>query len=242
MTLASAACETMSPPDALELARRNSEARGGASAIERVRGVDLWLDMREGETRVRGHYVANRDGCMRIDIYDRDARVFTEAMTPDGGWNVGAVASEVQENSARGAAALRHSIESPFRLFGLHEFPGRGHRLSSGEATTIDARNYFRLDVTYADGYVAELYLSRSDALIERMRERKPAHVDANPSVRRIETQVSDYREVAGVRFPFLTQEIDIDTLETVSSARVERLMVNTPEALSVCETEPPGA
>ncbi|MBI1186352.1 MAG: hypothetical protein GC206_03340 [Alphaproteobacteria bacterium] len=242
MTLASAACETMTPPEPLELARRNSEARGGAAAIERIRAVELWLDMRDGDTRVRGHYLANREGCVRIDVYERNARVFTEAMTSEGGWNVGAVASEVQANSASGAAALRHGMESPFRLYGLHEYPRRGHRLSSGEPVTIDARNYYRLDVTYTDGYTAEFYLSRGDALVERMRERAPAHLDANPSARRIETLVSDYRDVSGVRIPFITEEIDIDTLETLSSVRVERFLVNTPDALGVCETEPPGA
>lgn len=240
MTLASAACETMSPPAPLALAQRNSEARGGATAIERVRGVDIWIDLRTGPTRLRGRLLANREGCVHVDIYDGDLRIVTGALGADGAWS--ATAMEGSANVAAGeraAAALRHAAAHPFRLYGLHEFARRGHRVESGEPTTIDGRNYFTLDVTYADGYRATLYLLRNDAVIERMRERGP---QANGGARRVETQVSDYREVSGVRFPFLTQEIDIDTLETLSSARVERLQVNTPEALSVCETEPPGA
>jgi len=132
------------------------------------------------------------------------------------------------------SAALRRNSESPTQLFGFHELAGRGHRLSMKPPETIYDRNYFRIDVTYKDGLTVEHFIARSDALVELIRE----HVETDPGARRVETRLTDYRAVAGVLFPFLRTDADIDTLETLGTIRVESLRVNTREALGICEAD----
>jgi hypothetical protein len=239
LSLASACATT--PDSADELARANSEARGGAATIEAVRGIDIELTVQEGDMNLEAHYRANREGCMRIDVSAGGAVVFTEALTQTGGWNKSPDMAAPAPNSDAGNAALRHGVEGPLKLFGLHEFAARGHRLARMPDETIDGALFHRLDAAYSDGYRAELYLDPQTHLIARIREHKPLHVDIDPTAKRIETRLSDYRPAAGVLYPFLSEEVDLETGEVVSRNRIARLEANTEEALSVCASQPPA-
>lgn len=114
--------------DLEELVARHVKARGGKAAVESVRTFDSDIRIVEPTFEVDGAYVATREGKMRVDIRTAGRHVFSEALddgrawswTPDHGVRVG---------SDAGAAALRHGIELPFKLFGLHEVRDRGHRL-----------------------------------------------------------------------------------------------------------------
>jgi len=97
------------------LVELNTAARGGAAAIEAVRVFDSDIRIVEPEFSVDGRYVATRDGRMRVDILVGGERVFTEALGPSGGWSW-TPDQGVAPASPRGAAALRHGIELPFKL------------------------------------------------------------------------------------------------------------------------------
>ena len=47
----------------------------------------------------------------------------------------------------KATAALRHGVELPGKLFGLHELKGRGHRIELGERENIDGISYYVLAV-----------------------------------------------------------------------------------------------
>ena len=90
-----------------KLVERHTEARGGAAALEIIRSSRTELEISEPAFTVRGDYVANRDGYMRIDVFAGAERVFTEALGPDGGWQLLQGESVAIGLSADGEKALR---------------------------------------------------------------------------------------------------------------------------------------
>jgi len=71
-----------------ELLERHTKARGGAAAIENIQSLVIDLEIMEPDFTVTGQYVATCDGAMRIDVFADGVRVFTEALGPDGGWQM----------------------------------------------------------------------------------------------------------------------------------------------------------
>lgn len=214
----------------------NTAARGGEAALSSVDAYESDIRIVEPQFAVEGTYVATRDGRMRIDIRADGERVFTEALgerawtwDPQGGVHAG---------SAAGAAALRHGIELPFKVFGLHEMRGRGHRLERKGDETVDGVAYKVIHATLADGYEVTYYLNPGTGLIERDRQRRALHVDVDPTPEWIETRYEDYRPVAGVLFPFRQVERRLATGEVLSTVTVTEIRINPP--LDAARFSPP--
>jgi hypothetical protein len=213
-------------PDLERLIARHVEARGGAAAIEAVRTFDSEIRIVEPTFEVDGTYVATREGRMRVDIRVDGERVFTEALdrertwswTPDGG---------VRDGSAAGAAALRHGIELPFKLFGLHEVRDRGHRLEFVGREVLGGTNYHVLRLTLGDGFESLYYLDPDTGLIDRDRQRRALHVDVDPTPEWIETSYEDYRPVAGVLFPHRQVERQLATGKILATVTVREIRIN---------------
>jgi hypothetical protein len=131
-------------PEATDLAAlvdRNTSARGGAAAIESVSDFEADIHIVEPTFEVDGIYVATRDGRMRVDIMSNGERVFAEALGRERAWSWNP-RDGVATASAKARGALRHGIELPFKLFGLHEMAERGHRLESVGRARIDGIEY----------------------------------------------------------------------------------------------------
>jgi hypothetical protein len=61
--------------------------------------------------------------------------------------------------SEKATAALRHGVELPGKLFGLHEMNARGNQVELIGRENIDAINYCALRLTLRDGYTTKLYV-----------------------------------------------------------------------------------
>ncbi len=57
-------------------------------------------------------------------------------------------------------AALRHGVELPGKLFGLHELKARGRRIELDGREKIEGVNYYVLRLTLNDGYRTTLYIN----------------------------------------------------------------------------------
>jgi hypothetical protein len=229
-------------PDSLEgLIARHTAARGGAEAIEAVHAIAIDLTVREPRFTVDGRYRATRDGSMRIDIQADGQRVFTEALYRGRAWSRGQGDTALAEpESAAGAAALRHGVEGPFKLFGLHEMAGRGHRLELRGRESVDGVSYYVVDVTLDDGYHSSYYVNPDTWLIDRERQYRALHVDVDPEPEWIETLFEDYRRVAGVMFPFQQIERRLSTGDVLADTSVRAIEVNPP--LDASDFEAPAA
>ena len=114
------------------------------------------------------------------------------------------------DESAKATAALRHGVELPGHLYGLHELRQRGHRIDLIGLEKIENINCYALQLTLDDGYVTTLYVDPKSWLITYRRDVRALHVDIDPTPTTIEQRMSDFRQVAGVWFPFANTETDL--------------------------------
>lgn len=214
---------------------RNTRAMGGAAAIEAVQSIEVNLHIVDPDFEVDGIYRAARPGRMRIDVQSGGKKVFTEAFDGKNGWE-SHDGSKPESASPKGTAALRHGVQLPGKLFGLHELRNRGHKVELTGREKIDGIDYYALRLTLSDGYTTTLYVDPQSWLITRRRDVRPLHVDVDPTPTTIEQRSLDFREVSGVRFAFATTEIDLKTGKQLESAKASTIKVNPPFDESIFE------
>jgi hypothetical protein len=206
----------------------HTRARGGAAAIEAVKAIQIDVTIEEPEFTVDGRYFATREGDMRVDVFADGERVFTEALDQGKSWSrEGGDEAVAEPGSEQGAAALRHGVEAPFKLFGLHEMQARGHQLTLGDRERVDDVDYYVIHATLADGFETCYYLNPSTWVIERERQHRALHVDEDPQPEWIETEYLDYAAVAGVLFPFGQVERQLATGVVLAKNTTRRIIVN---------------
>lgn len=216
-----------SPKTVDEVIAHNTQAMGGEKAIESVHAIAVDLHIVDPGFTVDGSYRAARPGRMRIDVKMEGKHVFTEAFDGERGWQWEGEGSTTVEESASATAALRHGVELPGHLYGLHELRQRGHRIDLLGREKIDGIDYYSLRITLNDGYQTALYVDPSSWLITRRRDVRPLHVDIDPTPTTIEQRMFDFRQVAGVWFSFANTETDLRTGKLLETTTVRTISVN---------------
>jgi hypothetical protein len=227
VTAAFAARAAAESPDLAALVALNTAARGGAAAIESISDFEADIRIVEPTFEVDGQYIATRDGRMRVDILAGGERVFTEAVGRDRAWSWDPKDGLVTA-SPEGRAALRHGIELPIKLFGLHEMKARGHRLEAAGREAIGGIEYHVLRLRLDDGFETLYFLNPDSGLIERERQHRALHVDVDPTPVWIETELSDWRPVAGVLYPHRSVEREVDTGQVLATVTTRAIRLNT--------------
>jgi hypothetical protein len=209
-----------------EIVERNTDAMGGRAAIEAVQSIQIDLHIKDPSFEVDGSYYAARPGKMRIDVSADGKHVFTEAFDGQSGWQWEGK-GEQQPATEKGTAALRHGVELPGKLFGLHELKARGHKMELVGREQIDGINYYALQLILSDGYTVSLYVDPNSWLVTRRRDVRPLHVDVDPMPTTIEQVSSDFRDVSSVKFPFATTETDLNTGKQLESTETKSVKIN---------------
>ncbi|MBV9618557.1 MAG: hypothetical protein JO201_05030 [Verrucomicrobia bacterium] len=210
-----------------EVIDRNTEAMGGRAAIEAVHSIEVSLHISDPGFEADGIYYAARPGRMRIDIFAGDKHVFTEAFDGERGWEWNG--KENKTASPKATAALRHGVELPGKLLGLHELKQRGHQLELARREKIDGIDYYALHLTLRDGYETTLYVDAHSWLITHRRDFRPLHVDIDPTPTTIEQKSWDFRKVDGVQFAFAGSETDLKTGKVLETSQIKSIKVNPP-------------
>jgi hypothetical protein len=207
---------------------RHTEARGGARAIEAVQAIAFDLEIVEPKFTVHGRYCATRSGSMRIDVYADGKRVFTEGLDHGAGWQMPqGEDAQPRPASQAGTATLRHGLEGPLKVFGLHELTARGDSLALLGRETADGVSYYVVELALQDGYTTRYFVNPRTWLIDRERQFRAMHVDVNPEPEWIETMFEDYRPVAGVLYPMRTVDRQLATGTVLSTTTIEHVDVN---------------
>jgi hypothetical protein len=226
-TLLVAGCHKSSDSLSLdEIVQRNTNAVGGSAAIEAIQSIQIDLHIKDPSFEVDGTYYAARPGKMRIDVSAEGKHVFTEAFDGQSGWQWEGK-GEQKPATEKATAALRHGVELPGKLFGLHEVKARGHRMKSIGREQIDGVNYYALQLILDAGYAVSLYVDPDTWLVTRRRDVRPLHVDVDPTPTTIEQVSSDFRDVNGVKFPFATTETDLNTGKLLESTTTKSVKIN---------------
>ena len=216
-----------------EVIERNTEATGGRTAIEAVQSIRVDLHIVDPGFSVDGVYQAVRPGKMRIDIMSSGKHVFTEAFDGQRAWEE---RDEAAATSPKAAAALRHGVELPGKLFGLHEVQQRGQKLELSGRETIAGVDYYVIRLIFADGYTTTLYVDPNTWLIARRRDVRPLHVDVDPTHVTIESRYSDFRAISGVQFSFANTDVDLTTGKVLETTTVKSILVNPAVAETIFE------
>jgi hypothetical protein len=209
-----------------EIVERNTDAMGGRAAIEAIQSIQIDLHIKDPSFEVDGTYYASRPGKMRIDVSAEGKHVFTEAFDGQSGWQWEGKGKQ-KPATEKATAALRHGVELPGKLFGLHELKARGHRMKSIGRERIDGVNYHVLQLILNDGYAVSLYVDPNSWLVIRRRDVRPLHVDVDPTPTTIEQVSSDFWDVNGVKFPFATTEKDLNTGKLLESTTTKGVKIN---------------
>jgi hypothetical protein len=195
---------------------RHTKAMGGRAAIEAIQSIEFDLHITDPKFEVDGTYFAARPGKMRIDVKAGGEHVFTEAFDGQKGWQWEGKGSAQKGATEKATAALRHGVELPGKLFGLHELKARGHRIELAERENIDGIQYYVLRLTLNDGYSTTLY------------------VDSTPTT--IEQRSSDFRTKSGVQFAFASSETDLRSGKVLETTVVRSVKINPPFVPSIFE------
>ena len=206
---------------------RNTQARGGSAAIERARTIRMRMRIVEPRYTVDGVYRATRDSRMRIDVYMGGTRVYSEGYDGRRAWELQADAAHAQDSSPAGAAALRHGLEYPTNLWGLDEVRVRGNHLSYQGRELVEGISYHVLEFVLADGFTTYFYVNPDTWLIERQRDERALHPDADASRKWIEQRFSDYRLVDGRQVAFRMEQYDLRTGTLVQTSTVTEVETN---------------
>jgi hypothetical protein len=207
-----------------EIIRRNGEARGGEAALDGVRSLAVDVEIVEGGQTLNGHYAANTDGLVRIDIYAGGNLVGGEGVDREGVWLLGA--DGPQPSVATGAAnALTHGAEN--HLFGWHRFAERGHALALMPPETLGGIAYDVVEVRYSTGHVSYFYVDRTSGQAVRRRDERAYHPDVSATRQRVETLFSDFRPISGVVAAHRNEDRDVDSGTLLSVNRVLARRIN---------------
>jgi hypothetical protein len=219
-------CER-APQTVDEVIERNTQAMGGRVAIEAVKSIEVDLHIVDPDFEVDGKYRAARPGRMRIDVIASGKHVYTEAFDGGHGWQWKGEGVAIQEESPKATAALRHGVELPGKLIGLHELRQRGRRVDLAGRERDNGTDYYVLRITLNDGYTTRLYVDPKTWLITQRRDVRPLHPDIDPTPTTIESSFSDFRKVNGVLFAFASKDTDLATGKVLETTRVRSIKVN---------------
>jgi len=225
-----------SPTTVDEVIERHTKAMGGRAAIEAIQSIEIDLHITDPKFAVDGSYFAARPGKMRIDVNSGGEHVFTEAFDGQKGWQWEGKGTAQKVATENATAALRHGVELPGKLFGLHELKRRGHRIELDGREKIDGINYYVLRLTLNDGYLTTLYVDPKNWLVTRRRDVRPLHVDVDPTPTTIEQRNSDFRTIGGVQFAFASSETDLQSGKVLETAVIRGVKINPPLVSSFFE------
>lgn len=222
------ACRPGAPSeiDLATLLERHTEARGGAEAIEAVESLAVELEIAEPEFTVSGRYVATRDSRMRIDIYAGDQRVFTEALGPEGGWQMHADGIPM-DLSPDGEAALRNGVT--YNLYGLHELAGQGFELTLVGPAERAHEQLWEIRQVAPDSSSKRVFLDAETYLVTREIQTRALHPDIDATESPQETRFTEYAASGGVLFANRMETVDLGTGEVIQTTVVNGRSVNGP-------------
>ena len=204
----------------------HTEAMGGKEVIENIQSVQIDLTIEEPEFTVDAVYVADRNIRMRIDIYVKGKRVFTEAYDGEKAWEMGED-GKAKDTSVQGTAALRTGIYLPGKFFGLHELSKLGHSLLYEGQQKVDDQSYHVLKLAFDTGKETVLYIHPETGFVERTRDVVSIHPDIDPAKKATETKNSDFRKVGSTTRSFQAVQKDLKTGKVLQTITVKEFKPN---------------
>ena len=201
-----------------EIVRRNTLARGGSAALDRVRSLVSDVEINEGGQQLFGHYAASVQGLVRVDVYAGGKSVFSEGIDSQGAWLWTGGKDPPKPSVEGGRAALLNGAHN--HLYGWHRFPALGHKLALMPPAVIDGVAHPVVEVRYATGQVSYFYLDPNSWLVVRRRDERAYHPDVDPTKKKVESRYGGHSAVDGVIFSTRDDDYDLATGKLLATFR----------------------
>jgi hypothetical protein len=139
---------------------------------------------------------------------------------------------------------LRKTAEQPDLDGPLIDYAAKGNKVELEGTEMVEGHGTYRIKVTTKQGHEQHIWIDGSTFLETKM-EGSPRHFDGQ--MRKVETYLSDYRQVQSVTLPFVA-ETRVDRVPGGHSMTIEKVMLNDqldkatfakPRALTAAEMPP---
>ncbi len=222
MTLLLAACSCTAAGAEMPLSveaviARHLDARGGVDRIKAIRNL-----LYAGGTYQEGEYRSDGTATMSLArpwfklVGDKRKAGFPHGYLEgyDGAaWEWFADPGVVLRTVGAASEAIRHyaGVDGPFV-----DYQRKGSSAVLEGSMELDGRRVHVVRLTRRDGYVEQFYIDDETWLINASSSAAPLHAFGE-TVSQL-TRIEDYREVAGVRFPFRFVTVRVPSGEELSS------------------------
>jgi len=226
LVLASAGAASAQTAD--ELIQKNIAARGG---LERMKAITSMRATRIVGTpffNVKVVMIRQRPGLLRVEQTPPGRPTTARIVTAEGAWDE---TPEGWKARPADAAAEARDLDADFDGF-LVDYQQKGHRAEYLGVEKVGGKPAHHLKLTLESGVERHVYLD-PDTFLER-RHTGLFRLPTNETVPFI-LDFSDWRDVAGVKFPFAMDE-DREAMGQTYAIYVERIDVNVPVDASLFE------
>ena len=226
IVLALCGCEKEPHTDISTILARHTEARGGVAAIEAVQALEVNRTVQEGKRQLITHYIATRDGRMRLDVSEHGEIVFSEGYDGETAWQRSGRWAKADDMPDWAVAAVKRSLR--YNLYGLHELAASGTSLKLAERERVAGGLYnWVIEATDSDGYKRRLFIDPYDFMIIRVQESSALYPDRSNYPTELETHFLDFREVDGVMFSFASETYSDEAGQSVQKTSASSIVVN---------------
>lgn len=223
--LALTGCEKATQTDISTIIARHTEARGGAAALEAVKAIEVDRRVQEGKRQFTTHYVAIRDGRMRLDVYQSGSLVLSEGNDGESAWQRRGNLETTADMPDWALTAVKRAVRH--NLYALHELAALGTELKLDDREKYDGLLHWVIVATDRDGYERRLFISPNDYLITRVQEYSALNPDRTNYPTDLNTYFSDFREVDGVIFSFKSETHGSESGVALQTTEATEIVVN---------------
>ena len=227
MRIALALCLLLAPAGAAsaqtaaDLVAKNIAARGGIEKIRAITSMRVTRTVGTPFSNVKVVMLRQRPHHLRIEQTPPGRPTTARIVTPMGAWD-----ETPQGWTARPAAIAAEALEIDADIDGfLIDYEQKGHRVEYAGLETVGGKPAHHLKVTLKSGAERHVYLDPATFLERRQ---TGSFILPNNTKVNVILDFSDWRDVAGVKFPFAIDE-DRAAAGQTYAIYVESIEVNVP-------------
>ena len=183
------------------------------------------LHIKEADFELVGVYRVTRSGKMRIDIYDGDSRVFTEAYDGDQGWQWHPEMTSAKVIDGEKAGALVHGIQLPGKLYLLSDLAANGHNVELLGKEKRKGDTYHVIKVTLSDGFEKYYLMNSKTGMLDINRDFRAFHPDIDSTSIRIETRHDQWKSIHGMTKSLRTVNWNLEEDKWLGTTTVETIV-----------------
>lgn len=205
-------------PSVDDLVARNTQAKGGAAALNGVQSVKQTASMSMQGMQATMTMLAKRPAMVRQEMNVGGQQIVT-AFDGTTAWTISPMTGGAAQPMTGPEAAILKD-QSPFDG-PLMNYKARGSKVEFVGTETVAGKSMHHLRVTPTSGLVTEVYLDAATYL--------EARVVVSSPMGEMTQDLSDYRDVSGMKVPFAIQMLMGGA--PVAEIRVQSVEFNTPIA-----------